>query len=166
MIAIASLPVLALPLAYSAIIVPLPPREQAGTPLAMIAIAVVASFSRPLRPLIIFLSRFSTMRYFCWRVRSTLNLANSLDGVEYEQPRQRRAPRIGETGAVLVPDTPREIPAVCRLPVAEESGLTVARSFWYLIAMFWRTAKPGISPKAPQPKWRWRALSQWIEDLT
>jgi cellulose synthase (UDP-forming) len=81
MIAVAVLLALALPLAYSAIIVPLPPLEQAEASLAMIAFAIVASFSRTMRPLIIFMSCFASMRYFYWRISSTLNLATPLDTV-------------------------------------------------------------------------------------
>jgi cellulose synthase (UDP-forming) len=67
------------PLVYSAIVVPLSPREQAFAAVAMIAFALVASFSRPLRPLIIFLSCFASIRYFYWRVTSTVNMETVAD---------------------------------------------------------------------------------------
>ncbi|HET7292927.1 MAG TPA: UDP-forming cellulose synthase catalytic subunit [Vicinamibacteria bacterium] len=70
---------LALPFAYSAVIVPLSPWEQAEVSLLMIGLAVPASLSRPLRPLIVFLSGFASLRYFYWRVTSTLNLDGPLD---------------------------------------------------------------------------------------
>jgi cellulose synthase (UDP-forming) len=77
-VAVASL--LALPFAYSAVVVPLSPGEQAEVSLAMIGFAMLASLSRPLRPLIVFLSGFASLRYFYWRITSTLNLDGPLDG--------------------------------------------------------------------------------------
>src|SRR5262245_42728040 len=74
LIGIAVLLVIGLPFLYSAIVVPLSPWEQAQVSLAMIALALVAAFSRFMRPLIIFLSCFASMRYFYWRVSSTINL--------------------------------------------------------------------------------------------
>jgi cellulose synthase (UDP-forming) len=71
---------LALPFAYSAVIVPLSASEQAEVSLLMIGLAMLASLSRPLRPLIVFLSGFASLRYFYWRVTSTLNLDGALDG--------------------------------------------------------------------------------------
>ena len=70
---------LALPFAYSAVVVPLSAWEQAEVSLAMIGFAMLASLSRPLRPLIVFLSGFASLRYFYWRVTSTLNLDGPLD---------------------------------------------------------------------------------------
>jgi cellulose synthase (UDP-forming) len=76
-VAVASL--LALPFAYSAVVVPLSAGEQAEVSLAMIGLAMLASLSRPLRPLIVFLSGFASLRYFYWRTTSTLNLDSPLD---------------------------------------------------------------------------------------
>ncbi len=81
LIGISILLVLALPLVYSAIVVPLSPWEQAQVSLALIVFAVVASRSRAMRPLIVFLSCFASMRYFYWRASSTVNLASPLDAV-------------------------------------------------------------------------------------
>jgi cellulose synthase catalytic subunit (UDP-forming) len=69
------------PFLYSAIVVPLSPWEQAQVSLAMIGLALLAAFSRFMRPLIIFLSCFASMRYFFWRVSSTINLDNRTDAV-------------------------------------------------------------------------------------
>jgi cellulose synthase (UDP-forming) len=69
----------ALPFAYSAVVVPLTAWEQAEVSLLMIGLAMLASLSRPLRPLIVFLSGFASLRYFYWRVTSTLNLDGPLD---------------------------------------------------------------------------------------
>jgi cellulose synthase (UDP-forming) len=74
LIGIAVLLVIGLPFLYSAIVVPLTPWEQAQVSLAMIALALIAAFSRFLRPLIIFLSCFASMRYFYWRVSSTISM--------------------------------------------------------------------------------------------
>ncbi len=81
LIGISILLVLALPLVYSAIVVPLSPWEQAQVSLALIIFAVAASLSRAMRPLIIFLSCFASMRYFYWRVSSTINFGSSPDAV-------------------------------------------------------------------------------------
>src|SRR5262249_29221682 len=77
LIGIAVLLVIGLPFLYSAIVVPLSPWEQAKVSMAMIALALLAGFSRFLRPLVIFLSCFASMRYFYWRVSSTINLDSS-----------------------------------------------------------------------------------------
>jgi cellulose synthase (UDP-forming) len=79
LIGIAVLLVIGLPFVYSAIVVPLSPWDQAKVSLAMIALALVAAFSRFMRPLIIFLSCFASMRYFYWRVSSTVNLDSTAD---------------------------------------------------------------------------------------
>lgn len=73
--------VLALPLLYAAIVVPLSPWEQVEVSLALIGFALLASHSRPLRPLIVFLSCFASMRYFYWRVTSTLEMDRATDAV-------------------------------------------------------------------------------------
>jgi cellulose synthase (UDP-forming) len=70
---------LALPFAYQAVVVPLTAWEQAQASLVMIGVAILASLSRPLRPLIVFLSGFASLRYFHWRVSSTLSLTGPLD---------------------------------------------------------------------------------------
>lgn len=80
-IAVALLLVLALPVAYSAVVVPLSPWEQAEVSLALIGLAILASLSRALRPLIIFLSCFASARYFYWRISSTLALDNAPDAI-------------------------------------------------------------------------------------
>ena len=79
LIALAILLIASLPLAYSALVVPLSPSQQAQVALAVLAVAIVLAGSRFMRPLIIFLSAFFSMRYFYWRVTSTLNLDNTLD---------------------------------------------------------------------------------------
>src|SRR5262245_60317349 len=79
LIGIAVLLIIGSPFLYSAIVVPLSPWEQAQVSLAMIGVALAASFSRFLRPLIIFLSCFASMRYFYWRVSSTINLDSQAD---------------------------------------------------------------------------------------
>jgi cellulose synthase (UDP-forming) len=76
-IALGMLSVFALPFLYSAIVVPLSPWEQAQVALALLGLAMIASASRRLRPLIVFLSCFASMRYLYWRVTSTL----TVDGV-------------------------------------------------------------------------------------
>jgi cellulose synthase (UDP-forming) len=78
---IALLFVLCLPLIYSAIVVPLSPGQQAMVSLALIAFALLASRISVMRPLIIFLSCFASMRYFYWRISSTLNLDSEFDAV-------------------------------------------------------------------------------------
>jgi cellulose synthase (UDP-forming) len=70
---------LALPFAYSAVVVPLTAWEQAEVSLLMIGLGMLASLRRPLRPLIVFLSAFASMRYFYWRVTSTLSTDGFLD---------------------------------------------------------------------------------------
>jgi cellulose synthase (UDP-forming) len=70
---------LSLPFAYSAVVVPLTAWEQAQVSLVMIGFATLASLSRPLRPLIVFLSCFASLRYFHWRVTSTLSMTGPLD---------------------------------------------------------------------------------------
>lgn len=80
-IGIAVLLITTLPLVYSAIVVPLSPSEQAYVSLAMIAFALLASFSRAMRPFIVFLSCFASMRYFYWRISSTVNLDSATDAV-------------------------------------------------------------------------------------
>ena len=79
LIALAILLIASLPLAYSALVVPLSPSQQAQVALAVLAVAIVLSGRRFMRPLIIFLSAFFSIRYFYWRVTSTLNLDNTLD---------------------------------------------------------------------------------------
>ena len=81
MIGLAVLLAFTLPLIYSAIVVPLAPYEQALAAMAMLALAFLASFSRALRPAIIFLSCFASMRYFYWRIRFTVNLDSRADSV-------------------------------------------------------------------------------------
>lgn len=81
MIGIAVVLILTLPLVYSAIVVPLAPWQQAQAALAMIAIAFLAGRSRALRPAVIFLSCFASMRYFYWRIRFTVNLDTPFDSV-------------------------------------------------------------------------------------
>jgi cellulose synthase (UDP-forming) len=79
LLGIAVLLVVGLPFLYSAIVVPLSPWDQAKVSLAMIGLALLAAFSRFMRPLIIFLSCFASMRYFYWRVSSTANLDSYAD---------------------------------------------------------------------------------------
>ncbi|MGH7305956.1 MAG: glycosyltransferase [Candidatus Rokuibacteriota bacterium] len=69
----------ALPLVHSSIVLPLTPGEQAQVALVMLGAGLLASRSRSLRPMIIFLSCFASMRYFYWRVTWTLNLESFLD---------------------------------------------------------------------------------------
>jgi len=69
----------ALPLVHSAIVLPLTPAEQAQVALVMLGAALLASRSQLMRPMIIFLSCFASMRYFYWRVTWTLNLDSALD---------------------------------------------------------------------------------------
>lgn len=78
---IALLSVLCLPLVYSAIVVPLSPGQQAIVSLALIGFAMLASLVSVMRPLIIFLSCFASMRYFYWRISSTLNLDSEFDAL-------------------------------------------------------------------------------------
>src|SRR5215813_2485431 len=79
LIGIVILLVIGLPFLYSAIVVPLSSWEQAQVSLALIALALVAGFSRFMRPLILFLSCFASMRYFYWRLSSTINLDTRAD---------------------------------------------------------------------------------------
>jgi cellulose synthase (UDP-forming) len=81
MIALAVLLVLTLPLVYSAIVVPLVPYQQALAAMAMIGLAILACLSPYLRPAIIFLSCFASLRYFYWRIRFTINLDSASDSV-------------------------------------------------------------------------------------
>jgi cellulose synthase (UDP-forming) len=69
----------ALPLVHSAIVLPLTPAEQAQVALVMLGAALLASRSQLMRPMVIFLSCFASMRYFYWRVTWTLNLESALD---------------------------------------------------------------------------------------
>lgn len=78
-IAAAVLAVVALPFVYSAIVVPLSPWEQAEVSLILLGLAMLASSIRRLRPLIVFLSCFASMRYFYWRVSSTFNADSAAD---------------------------------------------------------------------------------------
>ena len=80
MIGIGVLLIITLPFLYSAIVVPLSAFEQAQVSIALIAFAMLASVSRAMRPLIIFLSCFTSMRYFYWRISATINLDSGLDG--------------------------------------------------------------------------------------
>jgi cellulose synthase (UDP-forming) len=75
----AVLAVFALPLVYSAIVVPLSPWEQGEVSLILLGLAMLASSVRRLRPLIVFLSCFASMRYFYWRVSSTFNADSAAD---------------------------------------------------------------------------------------
>jgi cellulose synthase (UDP-forming) len=74
-IGLALVVVVALPLLYPAVVIPLSPWQQAEVSLALVGVALVASLEVALRPLIMFLSCFASMRYFYWRVSFTLNLA-------------------------------------------------------------------------------------------
>jgi len=78
-IGVAVLCVFALPFVYSAIVVPLSSWEQAQVSLVLLGLAMLASSSRPLRPLIVFLSCFASVRYFYWRVSSTLTTDRAAD---------------------------------------------------------------------------------------
>src|SRR5215471_17942687 len=71
--------VIGLPFVYSAIVVPLSAREQAQVSMALIALALFAGLIGSMRPLIIFLSCFASMRYFYWRITSTINFATAPD---------------------------------------------------------------------------------------
>src|SRR5215475_3089954 len=79
LIGIGLLLVIGLPFVYSAIVVPLSAWEQAQVSMVLIALALLAGLSGVMRPLIIFLSCFVSMRYFYWRVTSTINLASVPD---------------------------------------------------------------------------------------
>jgi cellulose synthase (UDP-forming) len=69
----------ALPFVQVAIVLPLSPVEQAEISLVMLAVALAASRIQILRPMIIFLSCFASMRYFYWRIAWTLNLSSPVD---------------------------------------------------------------------------------------
>src|SRR5262245_39276006 len=69
----------ALPLAWSAIVVPLSPAQQAAGGIALIAVAIAGSFVRSARPFIIFLSCFASIRYGYWRVSSSINFDSNVD---------------------------------------------------------------------------------------
>ena len=69
----------ALPLVHAAIVVPLTAVEQAEISLVMLGAALLASRVQLLRPMIIFLSCFASMRYFYWRIAWTLNLDSAVD---------------------------------------------------------------------------------------
>jgi cellulose synthase catalytic subunit (UDP-forming) len=69
----------ALPLVHAAIVVPLTAVEQAEISLVMLAAALLASRVQLLRPMIIFLSCFASLRYFYWRIAWTLNLDSPVD---------------------------------------------------------------------------------------
>lgn len=79
MVALAILTAFALPFAYSAIVVPLSPSEQAWAGVALIAIAMLGSQFRSARPFIIFLSGFASVRYCYWRVSASLNFDSAAD---------------------------------------------------------------------------------------
>ena len=68
-----------LPLLHLAVTVPLSPEEQAQVSVALLLVAVLVQRRAAMRPMIIFLSAFASMRYFYWRVTSTVNLDNPLD---------------------------------------------------------------------------------------
>jgi cellulose synthase (UDP-forming) len=81
MVGIAVLLIFTLPLAYSAIVVPLSAEQQAAAAVALIAAAAIGSFSRSLRPFIIFLSAFASARYLYWRISSTVNMDSTADAI-------------------------------------------------------------------------------------
>src|SRR5438094_10562320 len=69
----------ALPVLYPLVVVPLSPWQQTEVALALIGLGLLASLRPALRPLIMLLSCFASMRYFYWRVNSTLLLDNARD---------------------------------------------------------------------------------------
>jgi cellulose synthase (UDP-forming) len=79
LIAVVLLSAAALPLVHYAIVLPLTPAEQAQVALVMLAAGLFARRSEFMRPMIIFLSCFASMRYFYWRVSWTLNLDSPLE---------------------------------------------------------------------------------------
>jgi cellulose synthase (UDP-forming) len=81
LIGLALLVVVCVPLLYPAVVIPLSPWQQAEVSLALIGVALLASFEVALRPLIMFLSCFASMRYFYWRVSFTLNLTRPRDAI-------------------------------------------------------------------------------------
>lgn len=78
-VALAVVTVFALPFAYSAIVVPLSPSEQAWAGVALIAVAMLGSQFPSARPFIIFLSGFASVRYCYWRVSASLNFDSTAD---------------------------------------------------------------------------------------
>jgi cellulose synthase (UDP-forming) len=81
LIAVVLLATAALPLVQIAIVLPLTPAEQAEISLVMLAAGLLASRFQLMRPMVIFLSGFASMRYFAWRINWTLNLDSTLDGL-------------------------------------------------------------------------------------
>jgi cellulose synthase (UDP-forming) len=79
LIGVVLLVTVALPFVHVAIVLPLSPVEQAEISLVMLAVALAASRIQTLRPMIIFLSCFASMRYFYWRIAWTLNLSSPVD---------------------------------------------------------------------------------------
>jgi cellulose synthase (UDP-forming) len=79
LLAVVLLSAAALPLVHYAIVLPLTPSEQAHVALAMLAVGLLARRSQFMRPMIIFLSCFASMRYFYWRVAWTLSLDTPLE---------------------------------------------------------------------------------------
>jgi cellulose synthase (UDP-forming) len=79
LIAVVLLSAAALPLVHYAIVLPLTPAEQAQVALVMLAVGLLARRSEFMRPMIIFLSCFASMRYFYWRVSWTLSLDTPLE---------------------------------------------------------------------------------------
>jgi cellulose synthase (UDP-forming) len=73
--------VVALPLLYPAVVVPLTAWQQAEVSFVLMGMALLASVRPALRPLIMFLSCFASMRYFYWRITSTLILDTVPDAV-------------------------------------------------------------------------------------
>lgn len=76
---IAMLCAAALPLVHYAIVLPLTPSEQAQMALLMLAAGLLARRGQVMRPMIIFLSCFASMRYLYWRVAWTLSLDTPLE---------------------------------------------------------------------------------------
>ncbi len=58
---------------------PLSAWEQAEVSLILLGLAMLASSRRRLRPVIVFLSCFASMRYFYWRIGSTFNAGGLAD---------------------------------------------------------------------------------------
>src|SRR5262249_6016352 len=71
----------ALPLLYPLVVVPLTPWQQAEVALALIGLGLLARLRTGMRPLIMLLSGFASMRYFYWRVTSTLLLDSPRDAL-------------------------------------------------------------------------------------
>ncbi|MFN0172384.1 MAG: glycosyltransferase [Bryobacteraceae bacterium] len=78
-IALAIVLFLTTPLAWSAIVVPLPATYQAAAAATLIAASVAGSFSPAARPFIIFVSCFASVRYCYWRFSSSINFDSRLD---------------------------------------------------------------------------------------